>query len=72
MTTSTREPIVPTAEDAALAKKALHALASHQDQSMDLHVQIIQKRKTPERLFQRWLQLVGQCRPILKWRLADC
>jgi excisionase family DNA binding protein len=51
MTTSTREPIVPTAEDAALAKKALHALASHQDQSMDLHVQIIQKRKTPEPLF---------------------
>ncbi len=51
MTTSTREPIVPTAEDAELAKKALHILASHQDQSMDLHVQIIQKRKTPERLF---------------------
>ncbi len=21
---------------------------------------------------QRWLRLVGQCRPILKWRLADC
>ncbi len=51
MTTSTREPIVPTAEDAELAKKALQILASHQDQSMDLHVQIIQKRKTPERLF---------------------
>ena len=51
MTTLTREPIVPTAEDAALAKKALQALASHQDPSMDFHVQIIQKRKTPERLF---------------------
>lgn len=50
MTTLTREPIVPTAEDAALAKKALHVLASHRDQSMDLHVQIIQKRKTPGRL----------------------
>ena len=21
---------------------------------------------------QRWLRLVGQCRPFLKWRLADC
>ena len=51
MTTATREPIVPTAEDAALAKKALHALASHQNQSMDFHVQIIQKRKPPRTSF---------------------
>ncbi len=50
MTTLTREPIVPIAEDATLAKKARQALASHQDPSMDLHVQIIQKRKTSERL----------------------
>jgi len=41
---------MPTAEDAALAKKARQALASHQDQFMGLHVQIVQKRKTPERL----------------------
>ncbi|MBK8276642.1 MAG: excisionase family DNA-binding protein [Nitrospira sp.] len=50
MTPSIREPIMPTAEDAALAKKARQALASHQDQFMGLHVQIVQKRKTPERL----------------------
>jgi len=50
MATSTREPIVPTAEDAALAKKARQILASHQDQSMDLYGQIIQKRNPPERL----------------------
>ena len=50
MTPSIREPIVPTAEDAALAKKARQALASHQDQFMGLDVQIVQKRKTPERL----------------------
>lgn len=50
MTTSTREPIVPTAEDAALAKKARQALALHQDPFRDLYVQIIQKGKTPERL----------------------
>jgi excisionase family DNA binding protein len=41
---------MPTAEDAALAKKARQALASHQDQFMGLHVQIVQKRKTSERL----------------------
>ena len=50
MTPSIREPIVPTAEDAVLAKKARQALASHQDQFMGLHVQIVQKRKTPKRL----------------------
>jgi len=50
MTTSIREPIVPTTEDAALAKTARQALASHQDQFMGLHVQIVQKRKTRERL----------------------
>ncbi len=50
MTTSIREPIVPTTEDAALAKKARQALASHQAQFMGLHVQIVQKRKTRERL----------------------
>ncbi len=50
MTTSTREPIEPTAEDIALAKKARQVLASHQDQSMDLYVQIIQKRNPTERL----------------------
>jgi excisionase family DNA binding protein len=46
MTTSISEPIVPTAEDAVLAKKARRALASQQDQFMSLHVQIVQKRKT--------------------------
>ncbi len=25
-------------------------------------------KKPPE----RWLRLVGQCRPFLKWRLAGC
>lgn len=50
MTPSIREPIVPTAEDAALAKKARQALASHQDQFMGLDVQIVRKRKTPEPL----------------------
>jgi excisionase family DNA binding protein len=50
MTMSSREPIVPTTEDAALAKKALHALASHQDPFRDFYVQIVQKGKTPERL----------------------
>lgn len=23
-------------------------------------------------LFKRWLRLVGQCRPFLKWHLASC
>lgn len=41
---------MPTAEDAALAKKARQALASHQDQFMGLHVEIVQKRKSPKRL----------------------
>lgn len=50
MTPSIREPIVPTAEDAALAKIARQALASHQDQFMGLHVQIVQRRKTSDRL----------------------
>lgn len=51
MTTSAREPIVPTAEDAALAKEARETLASHLDHLRNLQLQIIHNRKSSERLF---------------------
>jgi len=35
------------------------------------HIRFI-KRAQALGFTQRWLRLVGQCRPFLKWRLADC
>ena len=51
VTTLSREPVVPTAQDSQLAKRALQVLESHQNQPRDLHVQILHGRQSPEPLF---------------------
>lgn len=50
MTTSTREPIVPTAQEAAIAKEASRMLASHLRHLPDLRFQILEDRAAPEKL----------------------
>lgn len=50
MTTSTREPVVPTAQEAAIAKEASRKLATHIKHLTDLRFQILEDRKTAEKL----------------------
>ena len=50
MTTLTREPVVPTAQDAAIAKEASRMLAPHLKRLPELRFQILEDRKTVEKL----------------------
>lgn len=50
MTTSPREPVVPTAQDSAIAKEASRMLATHLKHLPDLRFQILEDRKTVEKL----------------------
>lgn len=50
MTTSTREPVIPTAQESAIAKEASRALATHLKHLPKLHFQILEDRATPEKL----------------------
>ena len=48
--TRTREPVVPTAQDAALARETSRVLAAHFDAHEALQVQIIEDQQTGEKL----------------------
>ena len=50
MTASPREPVVPTAQDSAIAKEASRMLATHLKHLPDLRFQILEDRKTVEKL----------------------
>lgn len=50
MTTATREPVVPTAQEAAIAKEASRMLATHIKHLPDIRFQILEDRKTSENL----------------------
>jgi excisionase family DNA binding protein len=50
MTSRTREPIVPTAEDAAIAREASRMLASHIDHLENLRFQVGEDRKVTQKL----------------------
>ncbi len=50
MTAKTREPIVPTAQDAVIAREASRALAAHLGHFENLRFQILEDKKTTEKL----------------------
>lgn len=50
MTTSTREPVVPTAQESAIAREASRMLATHLKRLPDIRFQIMEDRKTAEKL----------------------
>lgn len=50
MTSRTREPIVPTAQDAAIAREASHMLAPYIDHLENLRFQVGEERKTAQKL----------------------
>ena len=50
MTTPTREPIVPTAQEAAIAREASRMLATHIKHLPDIRFQILEDKKTVEKL----------------------
>jgi excisionase family DNA binding protein len=50
MTAKTREPIVPTAQEAAIAREASRALATHVGHLKDLRFQILENKKTTQSL----------------------
>ncbi|MEK6804091.1 MAG: helix-turn-helix domain-containing protein [Nitrospirota bacterium] len=50
MTSRTREPIVPTAQDAAIAREASRMLAPYIDRLENLRFQVGEERKTSQKL----------------------
>ena len=50
MTTRTREPIVPTAQDAAIAREASRMLAPYVEHLENLHFQVGEEKKVTQKL----------------------